>query len=44
MGWFAPILAGPIKVMAIDVWALLLKRDTNGLYEPIMNAFGLYGP
>ena len=43
MGWFAPILAGPLKVIAIDLWAKVVKADTTGLVLPLMNALGFAG-
>ena len=43
-GWLAPILAGPIKVIAIDIYALVKSSDTSGLAVPILASLGINGP
>ena len=41
LGWFAPILAGPLKVIAIDFWTQYVTKDTTGFMPMVFSFYGI---
>ena len=41
LGWFGPLLAGPLKVICIDIWTQYVTKDTTGLIQPFFAFYGV---
>ena len=44
LGWIAPIIAGPLKVITLDLYDKLMTSDTTGMGPHVFAYYGMTGP